>query len=80
FHKNGVWLAGIRPLKTETKSEVNFFNIILFLMVNSMCFLGSRPLCHSWFTITCYSDENQVAAQMETKNYIPRPTFLTIAA
>ncbi|TAA74306.1 MAG: hypothetical protein CDV28_1301, partial [Candidatus Electronema aureum] len=52
FHKNGVWLAGIRPLKTETKSEVNFFNIILFLMVNSMCFLGSRPLCHSWFTIT----------------------------
>ncbi|CAK8712406.1 hypothetical protein LDFHOB_01530 [Candidatus Electronema aureum] len=52
FHKNGVWLAGIRPLKTETKSEVNFFNIILFLMVNSMYFLGSRPLCHSWFTIT----------------------------
>ncbi|TAA75076.1 MAG: hypothetical protein CDV28_1111, partial [Candidatus Electronema aureum] len=54
FHKNGVWLAGIRPLKTETKSEVNFFNIILFLMVNSMCFLGSRPLCHSWFTITLF--------------------------
>ncbi|TAA74033.1 MAG: hypothetical protein CDV28_1421, partial [Candidatus Electronema aureum] len=61
FHKNGVWLAGIRPLKTETKSEVNFFNIILFLMVNSMCFLESRSLCHSWFTITAALAQQQAA-------------------